>query len=181
MFFFVKSSIINHFVSETRAIPQKIENSNYIMHIVSCQKKFITSFLIHIYLCECVHASWACLHRRKPSSKIDIHTVVRLWIEWKSIKVYFSTGSSGQVRLCFNLTSMNAHMYLLWATRSECFATFATWKLSSRDICMRVAMVHETASVRKLLTANTARNRFIAMRLHVAFEPCLVVEGFSAL
>lgn len=45
---------------------------------------------------------------------------------------------------------------------------------------MRVAMVHEAASVREIFAANIARNRFIAMRLHVTFESRLVVERFAA-
>lgn len=75
---------------------------------------------------------------------------------------------------------MNAHVDLLRAARAKSFAALATRKLSARDIRMRVTVVHETASVWEILTANGARNRFVAMRLHVAFEPRLVVERFSA-
>lgn len=41
-------------------------------------------------------------------------------------------------------------------------------------------MVHQAATIGEIFTANVARNRFVAMRLHVTLEPCFVVEILAA-
>lgn len=76
---------------------------------------------------------------------------------------------------------MYTHMNLLRTTRPKRFAALFAWKLSARDICVRMAMIHQRATVRKFVTAHIANDRLVTMRLHVSLEPCLIVKRFATL
>lgn len=80
-----------------------------------------------------------------------------------------------------HFTCVYSHMDLLWATRPESFATFAAWKLTPRDICMWMAMIHQAAAIGEYITANVALHRFIAMRLHVPSQTCFIVKIFATI
>lgn len=76
---------------------------------------------------------------------------------------------------------MNAHVNLLRTTRPERFSTFFAWELTARHVCVRMAMIHQRSAVGKFVAAHIAYDRFVAMRLHMAFEPRFIVKRFATL
>lgn len=79
------------------------------------------------------------------------------------------------------LSSVDTHMNLLGAPRTERLSTCITREALSRNACMRVSVVRQRSSIGKFLITNIADNRFISMTCHVTFKAGFVMKVLSTL
>ena len=95
---------------------------------------------------------------KNPDGPYDIHKINISFLQIVEDITYMN-----------NITCMYTNMNLLRTARTKSLPEFPARKLPSRNTAVTMSMVHQTSTIRKILSANIARHDFIPEKIYTIF------------